>query len=65
MRRDLKVPMLPELTITIGGPFETVGTTEENQRAAVLVGDFGTVSKSISADLGPYGGTYGSNIACI
>ena len=36
-----------------GSPFQFVGAAEDERRAAILVRDFGTVSKSISADLSP------------
>ena len=57
----LNVAMLPELRMASGGLFQTDGTAEEKGRAAVLVCDFGTVSKSISTDISPQRGTYGSN----
>ena len=42
-----------------GTPFQTVGVAEWKRRAAVLVRDLDTVSKSISTDLTSRRGTYG------
>ena len=57
---DLNVPMLPELRMAGISPFQTVDAAEGKSCAAVLASDIGTVSKSISADLSPQRGTYGS-----
>ena len=51
------------LLMDSGSAFQTVGAAEEKWRVPVLVRDLGTVSKSISADLNPWHGTYGCNVA--
>ena len=50
--------MLPEFGMAGESLFQAVGAAEEKQRAAVLIRDFGTISKSISADLSLRHGTY-------
>ena len=61
LRCDLNVPMLPELRMDSESPFQTAGA--EKRRTSVLIRDFGTVRKSISADLSQRLDTYGSNVA--
>ena len=54
LRCDLNVPMLPELRMASGSPFQAVGTAEEKQHAAVLVRDL-VLSASPSQQISVHG----------
>ena len=54
LRCDLNVPILPELRMASGSPFQAVGTAEEKQHAAVLVRDL-VLSASLSHQISVHG----------